>query len=256
MSRTLEYAFDDYCIARMAEAMGKDSIADVFYRRAENWRNQYNHATTFMQPRDSKGNFQPLFNPDEYTPHICESNAWHYMWSVQHDIDGLIELVCKKRFEQKLDSMFTYSPGENDELPIFSTGMIGQYAHGNEPSHHVAYLFNRTGQPQKTQQYVRQIMKELYRNTPDGICGNEDCGQMSAWYVMSAMGFYPINPCGGEYELGMPLFPEATLRLADGKTFTVTNKGNWKKAYLNGKRIKGTAITHKDIMQGGVLEFK
>lgn len=256
MSRTLEYAFDDYCIARMAEAMGKDSIAAVFYRRAGNWRNQYNPATTFMQPRDSKGNFQPLFNPDEYTPHICESNAWHYMWSVQHDIDGLIELVGKKRFEQKLDSMFTYSPGENDELPIFSTGMIGQYAHGNEPGHHVAYLFNRTGQPQKTQQYVTQIMKELYRNTPDGICGNEDCGQMSAWYVMSAMGFYPINPCGGEYELGMPLFPEATLRLADGKTFTVTNNGNWKKAYLNGKRIKGTAITHKDIMQGGVLEFK
>ena len=263
MSRTLEYAFDDYCIARMAEAMGKDSIADVFYRRAENWRNQYNPATTFMQPRDSKGNFQPLFNPDEYTPHICESNAWHYMWSVQHDIDGLIELVGKKRFEQKLDSMFTYSPGENDELPIFSTGMIGQYAHGNEPSHHVAYLFNRTGQPQKTQQYVTQIMKELYRNTPDGICGNEDCGQMSAWYVMSAMGFYPINPCGGEYELGVPLFPEATLHLADGKTFTIVchferSEKSQKtiKPRLNGKRIKGTAITHKDIMQGGVLEFK
>ena len=257
MSRTLEYAFDDHCIARMAEAMGKDSIAAVFYRRAGNWRNQYNPATTFMQPRDSKGNFQPLFNPDEYTPHICESNAWHYMWSVQHDIDGLIELVGKKRFEQKLDSMFTYSPGENDELPIFSTGMIGQYAHGNEPSHHVAYLFNRTGQPQKTQQYVRQIMKELYRNSPDGICGNEDCGQMSAWYVMSAMGFYPANPCGGEYELGVPLFPEATLHLANGKEFTVKAKGNKNiKPSLNGKRIKGTAITHKDIMQGGVLEFK
>ena len=256
MSRTLEYAYDDHCIARMAEAMGKDSIAAEFYKRAENWRNQYNPATTFMQPRDSKGAFQPQFSPDEYTQHICESNAWHYMWSVQHDIDGLIELMGKKCFEQKLDSMFTYSPAENAELPIFSTGMIGQYAHGNEPSHHVAYLFNHIGKPEKTRQYVTQIMKEMYRNSPDGVCGNEDCGQMSAWYVMSAMGFYPVNPCGGEYELGMPLFPEVTLHLADGKTFTVKSEGKRKKVYLNGKRIKGTRISHKDIIEGGVLEFK
>jgi predicted alpha-1,2-mannosidase len=209
-----------------------------------------------MQPRDSKGEFQPLFSPDEYTPHICESNAWHYMWSVQHDIDGLIDLMGKRHFEQKLDSMFTYSPAENAELPIFSTGMIGQYAHGNEPSHHVAYLFNHIGKPQKTRQYVMQIMKEMYRNTPDGICGNEDCGQMSAWYVMSAMGFYPVNPCGGEYELGMPLFPEVKLHLENGKTFTVRSEGERKKAYLNGRRIKGSTISHKDIIEGGVLEFK
>ena len=274
MSRTLEYAYDDYCIARMAQAMGHDSIAAVFNHRADNWRNQYNPATKFMQPRDSKGEFQPQFSPDEYTPHICESNAWHYMWSVQHDIDGLIDLVGKKCFEQKLDSMFTYSPAENAELPIFSTGMIGQYAHGNEPSHHVAYLFNRIGKPQKTRQYVTQIMKEMYRNTPDGICGNEDCGQMSAWYVMSAMGFYPVNPCGGEYELGMPLFPEVTLHLDNGKAFTVlchfsgealnntsqrseeSQKKNALKARLNGKRIKGTTLSHRDIIKGGVLEFK
>ncbi len=257
MSRTLEYAYDDYCIARMAQAMGNDSIAAVFYKRAENWRNQYNPATTFMQPRDSKGEFQPQFSPDEYTQHICESNAWHYMWSVQHDIDGLIELMGKKRFEQKLDSMFTYSPSENDELPIFSTGMIGQYAHGNEPSHHVAYLFNHIGKPEKTRQYVQQIMREMYRNSPDGVCGNEDCGQMSAWYVMSAMGFYPVNPCGGEYELGMPLFPEVKLHLADGNTFTVkANNGNRNiKPSLDGKRVKGTTISHKDIIEGGVLEF-
>ena len=256
MSRTLEYAYDDHCIARMAQAMGHDSIAARFYKRAGNWRNQYNPATTFMHPRDSKGVFQPNFNPDEYTPHICESNAWHYMWSVQHDIDGLIKLVGRKRFEQKLDSVFTYSPSENDELPIFSTGMIGQYAHGNEPSHHVAYLFNRTGKPLETRRYVTQIMKEMYRNTPDGICGNEDCGQMSAWYVMSAMGFYPIDPCGGEYELGAPLFPEIKLHLENGKTFTVKSDGKHKKVYLNGKRVKGTTISHKDIIEGCVLEFK
>mgnify|MGYP003293756457 CR=1 FL=1 len=269
MSRTLEYAYDDHCIARMAEAMGHDSIAEVFYRRAENWRNQYNPATTFMQPRNSKGEFQPQFSPDEYTPHICESNAWHYMWSVQHDIDGLIAHVGRERFAQKLDSMFTYSPDGNADLPIFSTGMIGQYAHGNEPSHHVAYLFNRIGKPEKTRQHVMQIMREMYRNTPDGICGNEDCGQMSAWYAMSAMGFYPINPCGGEYELGMPLFPEVTLHLENGKTFTVVchlseqaycnskqSKESPQKVLLNGKELNGTTITHNDIMNGGVLEFK
>lgn len=257
MSRTLEYAFDDNCIARMAEAMGRDSIAGVFYKRAENWRNQYNPNTTFMQPRDSKGDFQPDFNPDEYTQHICESNAWHYMWSVQHDIEGLIGLMGRDVFEQKLDSMFTYSPAENADLPIFSTGMIGQYAHGNEPSHHVAYIFNKVGKPEKTRQYVSQIMNELYRNTPEGICGNEDCGQMSAWYVMSAMGFYPINPCGGEYELGLPLFPEIKINLDNGKVFTIKTKKTGKnRVLLNGKPIKGTTITHNDIINGGVLEFE
>ena len=263
MSRTLEYAYDDYCIARMAEAMGRDSIAGTFYKRAENWRNQYNPNTTFMQPRDSKGEFQPHFNPDEYTQHICESNAWHYMWSVQHDIEGLMELMGREVFEHKLDSMFTYSPAENADLPIFSTGMIGQYAHGNEPSHHVAYLFNKIGKPEKTREYVSQIMNELYRNTPDGICGNEDCGQMSAWYVMSAMGFYPVNPCGGEYELGMPLFPEIKIHLDNGKEFSIIRSNDYKdkksqktvKPRLNGKKVKGTTIRHSDIMQGSKLSF-
>ncbi|MBQ5617331.1 MAG: glycoside hydrolase family 92 protein, partial [Bacteroidaceae bacterium] len=263
MSRTLEYAYDDYCIARMAETMGRDSIAGTFYKRAENWRNQYNPNTTFMQPRDSKGEFQPHFNPDEYTQHICESNAWHYMWSVQHDIEGLMELMGREVFEHKLDSMFTYSPAENADLPIFSTGMIGQYAHGNEPSHHVAYLFNKIGKPEKTREYVSQIMNELYRNTPDGICGNEDCGQMSAWYVMSAMGFYPVNPCGGEYELGMPLFPEIKIHLDNGKEFSIIRSNDYKekkspktvKPRLNGKKVKGTTIRHSDIMQGGKLSF-
>jgi predicted alpha-1,2-mannosidase len=179
------------------------------------------------------------------------------MWSVQHNIEGLIEHMGREIFEQKLDSMFTYSPAENADLPIFSTGMIGQYAHGNEPSHHVAYLFNKIGKPEKTREYVSQIMNGLYRNTPDGICGNEDCGQMSAWYVMSAMGFYPVNPCGGEYELGVPLFPEAKIHLDNGKTFTITaDKDNGKhNVLLNGKPIDDTIISHKDIMMGGTLSF-
>lgn len=263
LSRTLEYAYDDHCIARMAEAMGNDSIAEVFYSRARNWRNVYNPGTTFMQPRNSDGEFQPEFSPDEYTQHICESNAWHYMWSVQHEIDSLIALLGKEKFAQKLDSMFTYTPAQNADLPIFSTGMIGQYAHGNEPSHHVIYLFNRIGEQRKTQHYARKVMRELYRNTPDGLCGNEDCGQMSAWYVFSAMGFYPVDPVGGVYEVGAPLFEEVKLHLANGNTFTVQcnlehseNESRLLKAFLNGNELEGTTITHRDIMNGGVLEFK
>lgn len=263
LSRTLEYAYDDHCIARMAEAMGHDSIAKVFYRRARNWRNVYNPGTTFMQPRNSDGEFQPEFSPDEYTQHICESNAWHYMWSVQHEIDSLIALLGKEKFAQKLDSMFTYTPAQNADLPIFSTGMIGQYAHGNEPSHHVIYLFNRIGELQKTQHYARKVMRELYRNTPDGLCGNEDCGQMSAWYVFSAMGFYPVDPVGGVYEVGAPLFEEVKLHLANGNTFTVLcnpehseNGIRPLKAFLNGNELEGTTITHRDIMNGGILKFK
>ena len=255
MSRTLEYAFDDYCIALMAAKMGCDSIADAFIDRSNNWRNQYNANTTFMQPRNSSGEFQPAFTPDEYTPHICESNAWHYMWSVQHNIGGLMELVGKERFASKLDSMFTYTPADKEGLPIFSTGMIGQYAHGNEPSHHVIYLFNYTGKQHKTQEYVTEVMDSLYRNTPDGLCGNEDCGQMSAWYVFSAMGFYPVNPVGGEYETGVPLFDEVRLHLGNGNTFTVKkHKGN-SGIMLNGLPLYGTAITHRDIMDGRTLEF-
>lgn len=263
LSKTLEYAFDDWCIARMAEKMGKTDIADEFDARARNYRNVYNPATSFMQPRDGKGNFQPDFKPEDYTEPICESNGWQYFWSVQHDIDGLIAFVGgKERFAEKLDSMFTFHPADDEELPIFSTGMIGQYVHGNEPSHHVAYLYNKVGQPHKTQLYVRQIMDELYSNTPAGLCGNEDCGQTSAWYVLSAMGFYPVNPASGVYELGTPLFPKAALHLSNGKTFTVIahNAGKENKfvrsVKLNGQPYDQTFITHEQIMSGATLEME
>ena len=158
--------------------------------------------------------------PDDYTAHICESNGWQYLWSVPQDIRGLITLVGgKDRFAEKLDSMFTYIPAGKEDLPIFSTGMIGQYAHGNEPSHHVIYLYNKVRQPWKTQKYVAQVMHHLYFNAPAGLCGNEDCGQMSAWYVFSAMGFYPVNPVSGEYEIGTPLFPEIRMHLDNGEDF-------------------------------------
>ncbi len=262
LSRTLEYAFDDFCIAEMAQKMGKTELANEFYKRSQNYRNVFNPATGFMQPIDDKGVFQPNFNPDEYTAHICESNAWHYFWSVQHDIKGLISLTGgQDKFAAKLDSMFTYIPAGNEELPIFSTGMIGQYAHGNEPSHHVIYLYNKVRQPWKTQKYAAQVMHDLYFNAPAGLCGNEDCGQMSAWYVFSAMGFYPVNPVSGEYEIGTPLFPEMRLNLNNGKTFTVLAPNvSRENIYIQSVKVNGqpydkSYITHQQIMDGATVEF-
>ena len=262
LSRTLEYAFDDFCIAEMAQKMGKTEIANEYYKRSQNYRNVFNPATGFMQPIDDKGVFQPNFNPDEYTAHICESNAWHYFWSVQHDIKGLVSLTGgQDKFAAKLDSMFTYIPAGNEELPIFSTGMIGQYAHGNEPSHHVIYLYNKVRQPWKAQKYAAQVMHELYTNAPAGLCGNEDCGQMSAWYVFSAMGFYPVNPVSGEYEIGTPLFPEMRLSLGNGKTFTVLAPNvSRENIYIQSVKVNGqpydkSYITHQQIMDGSTVEF-
>ena len=263
LSKTLEYAYDDYCIARMAEKLGEKQIADEFYKRSRNYKNVYNSRTTFMQPRNNKGSFIEDFSPDDYTPHICESNGWQYFWSVQQDVDGLISLVGgKERFAQKLDSMFTYNPSADEDLPIFSTGMIGQYAHGNEPSHHVIYLFNAIGQPWKTQKYAVEVMHELYKNTPAGLCGNEDCGQMSAWYVFSALGFYPVDPISGKYEIGTPMYPEMKMHLANGKTFTIlapaVSKENIyiQSVKLDGKPYDKSYITHEQIMNGSIFEFE
>lgn len=262
LSRTLEYAYDDYCIARMAEKLGKKEIADGFYKRSKNYKNVFNSATGFMQPRDDKGNWQPNFSPDDYTANICESNGWQYFWSVQQDIPALIDLVGgKQRFTERLDSMFTYTP-DNHELPIFSTGMIGQYAHGNEPGHHVIYLYNYVDQPWKTAEYARKVMDEFYTNTPAGLCGNEDLGQMSAWYVFSAMGLYPVDPISGIYEIGTPLFEELTLDLENGKQLKIVAPGvSAKNKYvksvtLNGQPLKKSNISHDEIEQGAVLEFE
>lgn len=263
LSKTLEYAYDDYCIARMAEKLGEKQIADEFDKRSLNYKNVYNSQTTFMQPRNNKGSFIEDFSPDDYTPHICESNGWQYFWSVQQDVDGLISLVGgKERFAQKLDSMFTYNPSADEDLPIFSTGMIGQYAHGNEPSHHVIYLFNAIGQPWKTQKYAAEVMHELYKNTPAGLCGNEDCGQMSAWYVFSAMGFYPVDPISGKYEIGTPMYPEMKMHLANGKTFTILAPAVSKEnIYIQSVKLDGNPydksyITHEQIMNGSIFEFE
>lgn len=263
LSKTLEYAYDDYCIARMAEKMGKKDIADEFYKRSQNYRNVYNPATTFMQPRDEKGRFVAPFDAKAYTEDICESNAWQYFWSVPQDLDGLIGLLgSKERFTEKLDSMFTYAPDAQEDLPIFSTGMIGQYAHGNEPSHHVIYLYNKAGQPWKTQKYVAEVLHDLYLTTPAGICGNEDCGQMSAWFVFSAMGFYPVDAISGNYEIGTPLFPEVKMHLENGKVFTILAPAvSDKNIYIQSVKVNGrpydkSYITHELIQSGATLEFE
>lgn len=246
LSKTLEYAYDDACIARLAEYLGDDSIYREFTQRAQNYLNVYNSETGFMQPKRSDGSFTDTFNPQQYTEDICESNAWQYLWSVQHDIPGLIELLGgKTALEKKLDLFFS-EKADSASLPLFSTGMIGQYAHGNEPSHHVAYLYNYTNHPEKGREYLRQIMTTLYKNAPDGLCGNEDCGQMSAWYVLSSLGFYPLDPVSGEYEIGCPMFESAKIHLDNGNTFNVCRKD------LNNNTSR--KIKHSDIVNGRTIK--
>ncbi|MEG1573912.1 MAG: GH92 family glycosyl hydrolase [Bacteroidales bacterium] len=262
LSKTIEYSYDDWCITEMAKKMLKYDTADVFLRRSYNYRNLYNPETGFLQPRDDKGRFISNFNPKSYTEHITESNAWQYFWGAQHDIMWLVEQLGRKRFMSKLDSMFTIQAASKDTLPIFSTGMIGQYAHGNEPGHHLIYLYNYLGQRWKTQKYASDVMYNFYNDTPSGLCGNEDCGQMSAWYVFSAMGFYPFNPALLKYEMGTPIVKSAKIHLANGKTFkvlapNVTRKNRYVKSIkLDGKPYIHTFITHKQIMDGATLEFE
>jgi len=262
VSKTLEYAYDDWCIAQFAKDLGKTEDYDYFFKRSENWRNVYDKQSTFMRPKLENGTFIKEFVPKEYTAYFCESNAWQYFWSVSQNIEGLIEVVGgSEKFEKKLDSMFTLNPLPEDNLPIFSTGMIGQYAHGNEPSHHVGYLYNYVGKPWKTQELIREILETQYKNTPDGHCGNEDCGQMSSWYIFSSLGFYPVNPSQGVYSFGSPLFDKATINLENGKKFVIQaiNNNNENKfiqsVELNGKTITQNYILHKDILEGGNLIF-
>ncbi len=262
LSKTLEYAFDDYAIAVLAKKAGKASIYDEFIARSGNYKNVFNPATGFMQPRKADGYFVEPFNPEAYTSEICESNAWQYFWSVQHEPDSLIALFGgPAAFEARLDNMFTVK-ADSTMLPIFSTGMIGQYAHGNEPSHHVAYLYNYVGRPDKTARYVNRIMRELYTNTPEGLPGNEDCGQMSAWYVFSAIGLYPVNPVGGRYEIGSPLFQEVEIPQSGGKVFRMKACGlSPENIYVKSVKVNGVPydksyLTHTMITDGVEVELE
>lgn len=261
VSKTLEYAYDDWCIAQFAKALGKEQDYKQFSARADNWRNLYDEKTNFFRAKDTDGKFLEPFVSKEYTNVYCESNAWHYLFATQHNIEGFRDTMGQERFSELLDSMFTYSPVADDELPIFSTGMIGQYAHGNEPSHHVPFLYNFTKNPEKGQKYIREIIDTQYSNKPDGYCGNEDCGQMSAWYVFATMGFYPVNPANGIYYLGSPSLDKAVINLPNGKKFTIKAENNSteniyvKSVELNGKTLNKRYITHQQIMEGGELLF-
>ena len=263
VSKTLEYAYDDWCIAQFAKALGKNAAYSYFNKRSKNWKKLHDRKTNFFRPKTRENEFVEPFVAKEYTRFYSESNAWQYYWFVPQDIPGLIKKTGgRKAFEQKLDSMFTLYPKPTDKLPIFSTGMIGQYNHGNEPSHHVAYLYNYVAKPSKAQKYIREILETQYKNTPDGHCGNEDCGQMSSWYVFSSLGFYPVNPAQGAYVLGIPLFEKAEITLSQNKKFTISTKNYSesntyvKAVFLNGEKLKRGFITHSEIANGGELLFE
>lgn len=266
VSKTLEYAYDDWCIAQVAKALGyKDDYA-LFTERAGYYRNLFDKTTGFMRGRNLDGSWRSPFNPRFSTllqPEYTEGNAWQYSWFVPHDVRGLIGLMGgREKFTSRLDSLFHQSSNlEGTGAPSDVSGLIGLYAHGNEPSHHIAYLYDYAGQPWKTQELVRRILRELYGDGPDGLCGNEDCGQMSAWYVMSALGFYPVNPAEGIYVIGSPAVEGATIDVGEGKTFTVTARNMSREnvyvqsVALNGQPLDKTYIRHADIMGGGTLEF-
>ncbi|WP_370390031.1 GH92 family glycosyl hydrolase [uncultured Winogradskyella sp.] len=261
VSKTLEYAYDDWTISQMAKALGKDDDYKLFTQRAQFYKNVFDPSSKFMRGRFRNTWFAP-FDPYEVNFSYTEANAWQYSNYVPQDITGLIKLHGGKRqFEKHLDSVFTAKAGTTGRNQADITGLIGQYAHGNEPSHHMAYLYNYVNRPHKTQEKVYHILTELYQNAPDGISGNEDCGQMSAWYVFSAMGFYPVTPGSNQYAIGLPLMNKATINLENGKQFTIkahslsASNIYVEHVYLNDEKLDRTYLTHSEIMNGGVLEF-
>lgn len=262
VSKTLEYAYNDWCIARFAEAIGADSaIVREFDRRALSYRNLFNPASGFIQPRRG-ASFIENFNPREVNFNYTEANGWQYNFFTPHDVNGHIELLGgDEAYAVKLDEMFSTTSKLDGRDQADITGLIGQYAHGNEPSHHMAYLYPFVGQAWKTQDLVKQIMDELYHNAPDGLSGNEDCGQMSSWYVLSALGFYPVCPGDDRYIFGTPRFDEASITLENGAEFRIRavrenpESHRIQRVSLNGEAYSKSYIRHQDILAGGELVF-
>lgn len=265
VSITLEQAFDDWCVAQLAKRLGKEKDYNHFMKRSAFYRNLFNSKTGFFQPKNDKGEWIEPFDPYKYGANggypFTEGNAWQYFWYVPQNIPDLISLTGgNKAFVAKLDTFFTVSC-QSGALNDNASGFVGQYAHGNEPSHHVAYLYACAGEPWKTQKYVAYIMNELYNDSSSGYAGNDDCGEMSAWYVFGALGFYPVNPVSGEYVIGTPMLEEAVIQLPGRKTFTVKaprkedNEVYICSMKLNGEKYTKNYITHQNIMKGGILEF-
>ena len=317
VGRGLEYALADWCVARVAEQLKNKADQKYFDQRAQSYRKYFDPVTGFMRGLDSKGHYsfsslseadtdpsntppptpplrgaggaaaRPLerwrdaFNPFHSAPQnrdYTEGNAWQYTWLVPHDVHGLVSLFgSEQRFVSKLDSLFFVDGDLGEDAPPDISGLIGQYAHGNEPSHHVLYLYNYVGQPWKGAKLIRRTLRELYHNAPDGLSGNEDVGQMSAWYILSAMGIYQVEPAGGKYVFGSPLFPEVRMKVGNGKTFTIRAHGiaepeanasgttahgvsedncYIQSVRLNGKPYTRSYIMYADIIRGGTLEFQ
>ena len=266
VSITLEQAFDDWCVYAVAQKLGRADIADRFYKRSEYYRNLFDPSIGFFAPKDEKGNWIRPFDPYKYGANgdnpFTEGNAWQYMWFVPQNPQGLISLFgSRDKFIKKLDQNFNDSTRPSD-INGNASGFIGQYAHGNEPSHHTAYLYTFAGRPDKTQEMVAKIRSKFYNDKPYGYAGNDDCGQMSAWYIFSSLGFYPFNAGSNDFVIGTPLFNNATIHLANGKTFAIraphkTDKDIYVRSVkLNGKAIKDWKLTQQQIMNGGTLEFK
>jgi len=267
VARGLEYALADWCIARVAQLTGEREDYAYFDERSRSYRHYFDRQSRFMRGKDSNGHFRDIneFDPlstkhrnDDY----CEGNAWQYTWLVPHDVHGLAGLFGgEKAFVSKLDSLFIVEGDLGDEASPDVSGLIGQYAHGNEPSHHIIYMYNYMGQPWKAARLIRRVLHDLYHNDDDGLSGNEDVGQMSAWYVLSAIGLYQVEPAGGKYIIGSPLFDEAAINVGDGKTFTIKATGNSdeniyvQRAVLNGKPYNNSYIDYRDIIAGGTLEL-
>ncbi len=262
VSKTLEYAYDDWCIAQMAKMLNKPADYAEFIKRAQYWKNVHNSQNGFMQARVGGGWYAP-FDPTDINNNYTEGNSWQYSFLVNQDVEGLITAMGgKDKFEAKLDELFTTNSKLSGREQADVTGLIGQYAHGNEPSHHMAYLYNFTNSPEKTQLMVNRILKEEYSNQPDGLSGNEDCGQMSAWYVMSSLGIYTIQPGQTQYQIGLPQFDKATINLENGKKFIITNSGSGVSMLnvfiqgmsLNKKPYTKLYLENKDIENGGEFD--
>ena len=260
ISCLLEFAYDDWCIARMAQEMGKEDIYQKYIERSQNYINVFDGSTKFFRPKRMDGNWETPFNPVEVGRAYTEATAWQYRFFVPHDVNGMAQLFGgKEEFITALDSIFTVESAVHGDL-VDITGLIGQYVHGNEPSHHIAYLYDYVGQPWKTQEMTRRLLHEMYKPTPEGIIGNEDCGQMSAWYILSSLGFYSVCPGSNEFALTTPLFEKAVVNLANGKILTIFANNPKKNIYiskveLNGKQIDTNFITYAQLMEGGELRF-
>jgi predicted alpha-1,2-mannosidase len=267
LSKCMEYAIADWSLAQAAKTLGKTDDYDYFLKRSKSYKYYFDPKTTFVRGLSSEGKFrdEPLnpFQAKHRENDYTEGNAWQYTWLVPHDVEGLVALFgSTERFVQKLDSLFIVQGELGEHASPDISGLIGQYAHGNEPSHHIAYLYACVGQPRKTAERVREILTTMYSDTPEGLSGNEDVGQMSAWYVLSSLGFYQVEPAGGKYVLGSPLVDKAVIKVGNGKTFTITAKNNSadnkyvQSVVLNGASYSDFYLNFRDIAQGGTLEFR